>query len=201
MQKLFVLVGLVGLGVALFGTTANADPQRREAPAAPNDRKVEDPPGMVTVKYGVEGGGMTSKQLQAAQYYVCGNALFGDPAPNQKKACYLASGAKLGDEGEHITTPGPECVRVNVKYVALNGASKERNFCPGRLVSCTNAVFGADPAIGVVKHCESAGKSHAEGALFITTLPSTPNQTCLCGGKSLTELREASPEIRDSFHD
>lgn len=161
-------------GVALFGPSANADPPAKA-----------DPPGWVTVQYGVPGRGMTSKLLKQATLSVCTNGEFGDPAPNLKKACYLANGTKVAEENTKFVTPGPVCRRIPVKYVAVNGASKERSFCEGRSGKCSNEVFGVDPAVGVKKHCEVEGKRVAEEGGYWQT-PKT--EDCLCDGKPLIDF-------------
>jgi len=200
MRKLASALAVVGLSVAVFGTSANADGPvvRPAAPVAPTTKSV--PPSPTTpgvIGYGVWGGAMTYQVLPLATWYRCNNDLFGDPAPNQHKACY-ANGVKLAEEGQLMTTPGPECTRVNVKYVSVNGATAERNFCPGRLIRCQNETFGTDPAVGIVKHCVLAGKTVAtEGALFTTPY----QRACLCGGKSISELSSLAQIIEDKNHD
>jgi hypothetical protein len=182
MRKFISVVGVVAACAVVLGT-ANA--QNPIVPrAAPTTVKVPpSPPPAGTIGYGALGGGMTYKVLAIASWYRCNNDLFGDPAPNQKKACY-AGNVKLADEGQMMTTPGPECTRVNVKYTSVNGVSNQRNLCPGRNVKCNNNVFG-DPAYGIVKHCAINGKTIAEeNGLFI--VPQAP--ACLCGGKSINEL-------------
>jgi hypothetical protein len=200
MKKLVCALGVVGMGVAVFGTSANAGPVVGPAarPVAPTAKSVEPSPTTPgTIGYGVLGGAMTYRVLAIASWFKCDNALFGDPAPNQHKACY-ANGVKLAEEGQMMTTPGPECTRVNVKYVGVNGATAERNFCPGRIVRCSNEVFGSDPAVGIVKHCVLATKTVAqEGGTF-----GTPYQReCLCGGKSLNELNYPTNILEDKVHE
>lgn len=189
MKKLITLLALAALALPL---AANADPQRVQ-PINPSLKKVDespDPPGKVTIKYGIWGTSLTSRQMNQADYYQCANLMFpGDPAPGAKKACYLANGTKIADEGGFFTTPGPACARTPVKYVALNGATRQRNLCPGREVQCSNATFG-DPFVGVVKHCEINGQNvAAENHDFSVPPPPVPGGNCLCDGVSVTELR------------
>jgi hypothetical protein len=198
MKKLASVLGMVGVTVVLVGSSANADGPvvHPVAPLAPTAKSVPPSTTPGVISYGVLGGGMTSQVLGIASWYKCANSTFGDPAPNQKKACY-ANGVKLADEGQMMTTPGPECPRVDAKYVGVNGATKDRNVCPGRTVRCSNEAFGADPAVGIVKHCVVAGKTVAqEGGTF-----NTPLQRCLCNGKSINELDSISHIVEDTQHD
>lgn len=184
MKKIAVSVAMIGLAAALSSTsqtTAQADDTRPK----------------IAVKYGAAAG-YTSAELLIGLRYTCNNNVFGDPAPHEKKACFI-NGRKVADEGQQFTTPAPECPKAHVKYVAVNGASRERDFCPGRSVICSNAVFGVDPAVGVVKHCETTdGKRIAnENQLFDTFSAAF----CLCNGKAISELQEAEQTIKDSYHD
>lgn len=183
-KKIAVSIAMIGLAAALSttaGTSAQADDFRNK----------------IAVKYGATGG-YTSTELAIGGWYTCNNGAFGgDPAPHEKKACFI-NGRKVADEGQKFTTPAPECPKTRVSYVAVNGASKERDFCPGRRVICSNAVFGSDPAVGVVKHCESNGKRlTTENQAFETPWV----QFCLCNGKSLYELNDEAETIKDAYHD
>lgn len=200
MKQTFVALSVTAAAVALFGTTANANPPAVVHPIAPVAKQAEtpaDPPNMITVRYGANNL-FTSKQLDIGWWLTCNNALFGDPAPNQKKACYI-NGNKVADEGAKFTTPAPECARVAIKYTAVNGANKIRNFCPSRWATCNNAVFGVDPAVGLVKHCELMDGKHVanENQDFMTATAAH----CLCNGKSLGELDAENHFIKDAFHD
>lgn len=125
-----------------------------------------------------------SKALLPAHRYHCGNDVFGDPAPNAAKSCYI-NGAKVADEGGYFNTPGPVCEFVAVKYGARD-VYTTRNLCTGRSVVCGNGSFG-DPLGGVSKSCLINNiPAASEGKVF--TVPGTPD--CMCAGQPVSELNK-----------
>lgn len=181
MKKLLVSLSMIGLAVALSGPSASASGTTAQR---------------IAVRYGT-GDLWTSEQFLIGNRYICSNLAFKDPAPHLKKACFIDN-KKVADEGEYFTTPAPECGREHVKYISASGKEVIREFCPGRKVTCSNAVFGTDPAVGSVKHCEWNQKYLAnENQTFDTA----PELNCLCSGKTLGQLAQETPVIKDATHD
>jgi hypothetical protein len=153
------LTGVAPGNYTVVGSGVHA-PQAFAASVLPNQL----PPGYT--RCGAEGDTCTPNGTQVLAYGAgtysyqvitgptsCSNDTFGgDPAPNLLKSCYLAP---LGGPSgfTQCATKGGTCQVNGTEEVAfgLNGAYR---FMPvSGSVACTDAAFGADPLVNVVKNC------------------------------------------------
>ncbi|MEV6841826.1 trehalase family glycosidase [Actinoplanes sp. NPDC051411] len=106
--------------------------------------------GLMTVAYG--GGGSYKFATLGSGGTACDNAVFGDPAPNTAKACYLLSPPPTFTSWTACAAENGTCSFAGTHEVAF-GANGRYHF--GSFTGstpCTNTVFG-DPAPGTVKAC------------------------------------------------
>jgi hypothetical protein len=89
----------------------------------------------------------------------CSNATFGDPAVGFTKTCYFSNyGTSPGMPSTGLAQENQTATAVgNVAYGA-NGAFLFQTF--NGSFTCSNATFGADPAVGVVKACYIAAPAY-----------------------------------------
>lgn len=94
---------------------------------------------------------------------VCSNDVFGDPAPNRVKSCFVVTqsglprGTRCGNEGQRCRFRGPATV-----HYGAGAAWVSKGFVDG--VVCSNDAFG-DPSPDVVKSCYvELGVSAPEGS-------------------------------------
>ncbi len=111
--------------------------------------------GTQAVRYGSGSSWITKSVTNSG---ACTNAFFGsDPIVGVVKRCEVSGGAaptwsKIADEGQSFSVSGTQTVRYGSgsawisRSVTANG-------------QCSNAFFGSDPIVGVVKRCEVASTS------------------------------------------
>jgi hypothetical protein len=81
----------------------------------------------------------------------CTNAVFGDVAPNMRKACYLAAGSPV--RGASVcANEGGRCSFNGARYVYFGAGDRFAARLLTNGADCSNAVFG-DPTPGVRKVC------------------------------------------------
>ena len=161
-----LLAALFLVAVFAIGADAPALAQTRSSAAVGTFCADEDGrctfSGARNVYYGAEGR-YAVRRLRNGTF--CSNGVFGDPAPNVRKACYVegatvgaARGYMCADEGDHCSFSGARNV-----YYGANGRYAVRPLSNG--AECTNDVFG-DPIVGVRKACyvEGGGSSGPHGA-------------------------------------
>lgn len=125
--------------------------------------------GRTVVRYGVPGNWATRTVRGDVQ---CGNAAFGDPAPNSRKRCEIAdsgfggSGGSGGSSGSNdwvFCAPEGEVCRfrgaTEVRFGHGDRFTTRRAF---NSVRCDVADFG-DPVFGITKHCEVRRSAALEG--------------------------------------
>lgn len=128
-----------------------ASPARRSAFCANEDQRCRFS-GTQYVYYGA-GDRFVARSLSNGVN--CSNAVFGDPAPGVRKACYLAEAI-----GSAVSAPGGRSCADEGGYCRFNGAryvyyGAGDHYVARRLTNgteCTNTVFG-DPTPGVRKAC------------------------------------------------
>jgi hypothetical protein len=119
--------------------------------------------GRTVVRYGVPGNWSTRTVRDDV---LCGNAAFGDPAPNSPKRCEVAANGFGGSGGSGGGTGGGSAndwvfCAPEGEVCRFRGASEVRFGADGRYsmrrafnaVRCDVSDFG-DPAYGVTKQCE-----------------------------------------------
>ncbi|MBL8522757.1 MAG: hypothetical protein JNN20_03610 [Betaproteobacteria bacterium] len=138
------------LGAAMTAGMANAQPAGGSTwQACASEGGVCRFSGTARVSYGA---GKSWKTGTAANGINCNNQAFGgDPAPNQKKTCFVSlPWQPCASEGGVCRFAGSS----NVAYGAGN-QWRTRTFQNG--ANCTNAAFGGDPAPNVKKMCYLEG--------------------------------------------
>lgn len=128
-----------------------------------NEGEVCRMPGQARVRYGIDG---RYAHRDATGVIRCSNDVFGDPAPDIAKQCEYSLGADPRPPG-----PRPPVVVVGLPWAAcaeeggacsFRGAAIVRYGAQGHYayreanngLSCTNEVFGTDPAPNQRKRCE-----------------------------------------------
>ncbi|MCX7357649.1 MAG: hypothetical protein NT015_05850 [Alphaproteobacteria bacterium] len=81
----------------------------------------------------------------------CTNAVFGDPAPGVRKACYTEAGSPVRG-GAVCANEGGRCAFNGSRYVYYGAGDRFAVRLLTNGADCTNAVFG-DPTPGVRKSC------------------------------------------------
>lgn len=81
----------------------------------------------------------------------CTNAVFGDPAPGVRKACYTEAGSPTRG-GAVCANEGGRCSFTGSRYVYYGAGDRYAVRLLSNGADCTNAVFG-DPTPGVRKVC------------------------------------------------
>lgn len=81
----------------------------------------------------------------------CTNAVFGDPAPGVRKACYTEAGSPMRG-GAVCANEGGRCNFNGSRYVYYGAGDRYAVRLLANGADCTNAVFG-DPNPGVRKVC------------------------------------------------
>ena len=135
--------------------------------------------GTQTVRYG---NGSSWITLNVTNSGACTNAFFGsDPLVGVVKHCELSSVApptggwtKVASEGQSYTVSGTQTVRYG------SGSSWITQSVTGG-GNCTNAAFGSDPLVGVVKECDVA----SGGAVTWTTIASEGQSFTLSGTQTV----------------
>ncbi|MGJ7521469.1 hypothetical protein ACSFA0_13340 [Variovorax sp. LT1P1] len=104
---------------------------------------------------------MTQKSL-ASGTYVCGDQLFGDPAPGKPKACYAVAtplaptpGASTSQMKELTGQSGSFTLTTSTSVVYGRGTQTVTKVLAAGTYTCGDPLFG-DPAPGVSKSCYTA---------------------------------------------
>ena len=128
-------------------TTAPASPGWQQC-AAENQNCAYS--GLMTVAYGA--GGKYAFATLGSGGTACDNAVFGDPAPNTVKACYLLGPPPSFASWTTCAAENGTCTFSGTHEVAFG---ENGNYHFGSYTGsapCTDAAFG-DPAVGSVKAC------------------------------------------------
>jgi len=106
--------------------------------------------GLMTVAYGANGAFKFATLGSGGT--ACDNAVFGDPAPNVAKACYLLGAPPSFTTWTSCAAENGNCAFTGTHEVAFgaNGRYYFGSYSGG--TACTDAVFG-DPAFGAGKGC------------------------------------------------
>lgn len=153
------LGGLITAASALFPATASADRLQQCA----NEGGICRLPYPAEVVYGAQG--RNTSRLIDRNAVPCTNRVFGDPAPDRKKACYIVMrdrGSYGGDDNGPSGDRGGwvACANEN-DYCDFDGRRMVRYGARGQYtvgvfrngVQCNNDTFGDDPAPGLHKRC------------------------------------------------
>ena len=108
----------------------------------------------------------------------CTDAVFGDPAPNVVKGCYVESAPPGTDTWASCAGENGTCSFSGVMTVAYGANGSYAYATVGGGVSCSNSVFG-DPAPNVVKSCYVMG---APPSFTTWTNCAAENGTCSFSG-------------------
>ena len=108
----------------------------------------------------------------------CTDAVFGDPAPNVAKGCYVESAPPGTDTWASCAGENGTCSFSGVMTVAYGANGSYAYATVGGGVSCSNSVFG-DPAPNVVKSCYVMG---APPSFTTWTNCAAENGTCSFSG-------------------